>query len=1547
MQTPPSTSTSTETLNSTPTTAQIHQSQLDDYELLLSFLRAEVGSMSHFARTLLRPCTLSPLDQENEAGQTALQDLMKDSKYQALCKSKNVSPHYLIVTAKDGTYVYETSNRDDQNKVVLALTGSEKWSEFKARIEKTAKLLGGQIRYDRLVSLPGMATFYGLAPWDPTNSAEHQAAINALEEKIASYRLKLEDDFNIVDLKRPPSAKDRKVFNVVRAASSDPSSITMQKVQEQIIGAETIETIRTFLPEAGISPFTHLANDTLMSATAEQIRATPTVFLEKILQNPEAEKLATGLLSTLNWYGGAPGEETSPHIRIKVIANALQIWFETPSQKPEEVAGFDWQSRSHWGKSYPAIRNEFETHLLRSKRAASEKEAIVMARLFLHQFPVEFRVTDIPTALPYRSSLVWVNFMNGVNLINATDPEALCRMTFQHLVNLALDRAEGATDEQLKEVSLARLLPTLDWAVTQGIILPKRHEDYTEPEIELALSELDKHTNALGTAITRINETPPNRLSMAKTVAEKFFGKRFVAQNRKLARKERETIRWNSVPTLRGKGYDRYSLIDILASNEFDEQTRWYYTQADGAVSQYYFRIDSNRKVASPFYWEASGIPAVYGILPEVKSMFYDGFLDYFERQTTAYKTLIRSQLASLPFDDRQAIEWGELKIHSLRKETSGVEAQNETPEIILPLRARNGLILQTTYAEETRTYELLPRAGVIRRVENPDPEQFGGVQKTETWRMNKGTVSVSVLRNQTLPFDWDAHSIGSAPNAGAVCEAIIEQLGDTFTAPSNDVQTANSTPLTLSSPRCLAISHFIASLLPFVDPKQLYKDCAGQTEFEREKAEKDEIREVIKIFVPFWKSIEDLASGEKTRLINGVFGVFIDLLSFAQPIGKFASGSTKLISNAGRLTLRARLPAFKLLTKEFLILSLMALNPLDGIGALLKALGSKGLKIGRSGIFRIKELAGSAGHYNFSRSLPQVTGAGRWKPLVNGDQLTSLRGLDDVPVRNLSSSGKARYYLVDPLSSKPYGPLLRSRSREFSLGRSHYSPLEKTKDNVIVELADKSSVREVLEVDGRTTLFIDDQPYRLKDDVLRRADLMDLKDSYKAAPCRIRRMPGSAPCKTSYVIRDPAPTPDIGSFDTAKGWAPWFGDVTYIPATNRAAMQVDAIRAHSTLQGTMEFQKGIYGRVMVSVPVPGEELVDNFHIGSIIVEAADGSKHYVFTRLNAGDYYFAERASGHGVHDLLTFKKADTLPDELKNELLVVYTGSLNANNMVRIHGQASVERALKAMDEIAIPIGGHANPPETLKWLKVDTSPGEAALFDHSTRMIIRFSTDGAATWSLSKAAPDSARETTAEIFNNLFEENVITVASSTQAGPKALKIDDTMRRLQRLISKKTRRPLHKPRNIAFAEIKTKAGGREVYVSVSGNKGDTGFLPLFANNRHTNEVKVGSTSYFNIDHKVSFPQTALEVSPQGKLQAIPRTINDIETYTPALTSRPTSLDTESKLISVIRGKYPNPKDLDSITIATALAPCESCSVVMKQFGYDGSADALGVIWK
>lgn len=1470
-------------INASATVAQIYQAQMEDYESMLSLLRAKVVSIAQFAQVMLSPRTFSPLHKASEAG-----------------------------------YLNE--------------------------LEKSATLLGDQVRHDRMVSLPRATAFYGLAPWNPTDIGQHQATIDALQEKIASHYLRLEEDFDILELRRAPTEADHEAFKAVPAASSDPSSVDAQKLQRQVIRDEVIETIKSFLPETSPAPFTHFAHDILSSATVEQVRATPTVYLQKVLESPEAEKLSTDLLSTLNWYGSKPDEDTSPKIRIKVIANALQIWLQSPTDKhPQAIAGYDWQARTNWGKSYQDIRKEFEAHLLTSKRAVSEKEAIVIARLFLGQFPVEFRVPDIPADLRYRSSPVWVNFLNGVNLINATDPEALCRMTFQQLVDLPLKRTEGATSERLKETSLTRLLPTLDWAVTQGIIAHKRRMDYTVPDIERALTALDTHTNTLKDAITQIAVAPPNRLSMAKKVAEKFFGKDFVAQNRKMARKREEVIRWNSVPTLPGKEYEFYSIIDILASNVFADGARWYYTLPDGSVGHYYLEVASNRQIVSPFYFPEE-IPGAYGRLPEVKALFYSDFMRYLELQTIAYKTLIRSQLASLAFADRQAIELGELSVYTLRKEIHGVEAKNETAASILPWRARIGFILRTTYAGETKTYELLPRAGVIRRIENLAEGQYGGAEHTEKWRLFKSTVSVTVLRHKKLPFDWNAHATGSSPRQGAVCDAIIEQLGDVFGAPSA-VELPNDVPLTLSSPRCVEISNLIADGLPFVDPQQLSKVAAGKTQFDQEQEELEKTREIIKMFVPFWKSIEDLASGDRSRLVNGVFGLFADLLSFAQPIGKFASGSLKLISNAGRLTLRAKLPAFASLSKELVILSIQALNPAEGVAALLHALGSRGLRFGQSALIKVKHLTGQAGQYDLTRSLPRLHDSGRWKPLVSGDHLATIRGVDDVPVRNIASTGKADYRLIDPLSSKPYGPLLNTPTNELSLGRSRYATLENNNRHVIVELAENSRIHEVLEVDGRTTLFINDQPYRLKNGLLHRAELTD--DITRSIPCRIPRAPGAPLCQTSYVTRDPAPTPDTGSVDQVKGWAPWFGDSLYTPASGRAAMRIDAMLTPSTLTATMEFQKGIYGRVMVSIPAAGQDLVDNLRTGATIVEAIDGTKHYIFMRLHAGNFYVAERAKGQNLFDLLTFKKAETLPPELKNELMVVYTGSLNANNMVRIHGQQSVERALKAMDDIAIPIGSHVNPPETLKLLKVDTSPGEAALFDHATRMIVRSSTDGATTWSLSRAAPDGVRETTAEVFNNLFGKKVITVEASTGTGAKALKIDDTMRQLQRLISTATRRPVHSPRNIAFARIKTKAGVEEVYVSVSGQQGDTGFLPLFAASKGAKEVMVGDVRYFNIDSGARFPQTALHVMPEGKLQAIPHTIDNIEKYTPALTARPTSLDTESKLIAVIRSKYPDPKELDAITIATTMAPCDSCSVVMKQFAYDGSPNALEVIWK
>lgn len=1545
--------TSTETVSTSPPSpsfeAELHTGQLEDYELLLSTIR---DTPKNFVWPDLPLRTSSPLTKVSEDGYKALWQVLRDRDYIDMCTKRQLVHGKLFVALKDGKYVYNTWTTMGY-RANVELTGHAKWEALIRRIERTATLLGGALSSNRKISFDRMCWFYGIASWLRDAQKENDA-INVLQEKIASHRLRLEEDFEALELRRNPTEKELATVQLLQQAFPG-TPLDSQQLHTDQVRAEIIEAVNQFLPEKGTSPLTYLAKDILSTATTEQVRATPTVFLERILQSAAAVNLGNTLLTTTNWYGGKTGEETSPYIQTKLIANALQYWLSAKSNdNPAFIAGYNLQASSNWGKSYAVIRAEFEAHLLTSKRASSEKEAIVIARLFLPRFPTEFRVADIPVDLAYRASIVWVNFLNGVNLIKATDPGSLDRLTFEQLVNLPMQLATGAAPDELKLIGLARLLPTLDWAVTQGIIPQKNKKDYTVEDIDLAISELDKHTTDLNESIKRINEAPPKRLSIAETEMQKLFGKdAFLSDGRKLARfDELGSIGSRDTPMLQGKEFKYYSFVDVLASGKFDDQEKWLVTQDDGvSISRQWIRIDEKRTIKTEGGWPLpkptpDSNPRVlspFEKLPDVEALFNNDFNHYLKTITAAYETLIRSLLASLPFSDRQALEYGEVRVYSLRKSAPYTMAHEETSASILALRARNGLILQTTHNAETVFHELLPRAGMIRRLDKFDAELLGG------WVYPKGYLldgtKMHMWGEKNLPFDWDAHSNGSVQKKDASCFAIVEQLGSVLSGICDDATPAQSVPKTLTSCRSVKISNHIATQLLFVAPEDLRSIGYGQTQFDLEEAKRKKTFKIAKIFVPFWNSIEDLISGDRSRIRMGVVGLAFDVISFGLPMGKFAAGSARLVSVSGRLTMRVTHQSVASLTRNLVISTLQALNPVEAVYSLLNGLGHflKGI---RTTLKLAKQMSNDR-YFKYVRSLPQFGDAGRWKPLVAGDQLASVKGIDDVPVRNLSTTGTSDYRLIDPLSSKPYGPSLHASSGELSLGRSHYSTLEKNTNHVTVELAENAHVREVLEVDGRTTLFIDDVPYRLKDDRLFRADLIEADDTLKTIPCRVRRAPGSAQCQTSYVIRAPAPTPDIGSYDDSKGWAPWFGDSIYTPASNRTPMQVTSVAAQSTLPATLEFQKGIYGRLFVSVDVPGQELVDTFRVGATISEAIDGSKHYIFMRLNAGDFYVAERLNGQSVYDLLTFKKADTLPLDLKSELMTVYTGSLNANNMARIHGVDRVERALQAMEKIAVPIGGHANPPATLKHIKVDTSPGEAVLFDHSTRMIVRHSTDGAATWSSSRTAPQSVRETTADVLNTLFGRTVVTLESSVKGGPKALKIDRTMRDLQKSISKILKKKLHKPRNIAFAEIKTNKGVREVYVSVSGSQGDTNYLPLFSRSDSTGEVKVGDTNYFNIDHGVQFPETSLSVSHSGKLQAIPHTIDDIETYTPAFTARPTSLDTESKLIGVIRGKYPDPKELESITIATTMAPCDSCAIVMKQFGYDGGPEALDVVWK
>lgn len=1545
--------------NPSTTALQRYQGQLHDYEMMQSFLSAEFRSIDQFTRTLISPRPFSPLHEEHEPGQVALHALINDADFVEHCTSKNVLPNRLIVTEKDGAYIYEASNRDTTEVVVLELNTNATWPALKTQIEHSAKLSGGQIRYDGLVSLPRVARFYGLAPWDPTDLNAHHAAISALEEKIATFSLMLEDDFDIFDLRRPPTKKDRSYFEDMKSAFPE-SEFDEKKLQVKLISDELIQHLNNFTSDGTESPFTFLASEILASVTIEKIRATPAVYLQKILQSPQACQLGDLLLSSMRWYGGKADEETSTYIRTKVIANALRIWTEIGIvEYRDRIAGYNLKARSNWGKSYQSIWKEFEDHLLTTKRASSAKEAIIMARLYLCQFPAEFRIADIPTDLPYRGSVVWVNFVNGVNLIKLTAPNSLIRQTFQQLVNLPLRLSEGATTERLFDIGLARLLPTMEWAITQGFTPDKPYEDYIQTELDHAVLKLDEHTESLDHALTRLSEAPPERLAIAKSVIDHDFPK--VSDNGSVA-----DSFWSDHELAEPARYlnwaTRHSIIDVVADNNFDSKKTWAVIKKNSNAIKFYIWLDEDRKLRIG----DTSSSKKYNTICNAKELFEQNFKDYMTPLTGAYETLIKSLLSSLTFSDRQALELGTLKVYTLRKETYKEQAKYETPEKILPLRARNGLLLLTTYEGVTSTFELLPRAGIIRRINNLDTTLFGGLLKSETWHIGMNPYPVEVLSHKTLPLDWKAHSTGSKPLSAAHCEAIIEQLGHTLMPPVSTLENADDVALTISSKRCQEISHFIATELLFVDSTALHDAAYGQTQFDGDEIPQKRFEDFAKTSVPFWKSIEDIISDDVERNVNGAFGLSLDLASFGLPIGKLASGSIKLLGNASRLTFPARLSAFASLTKEVSILALQALNPVDGAGSLLKAVGSRGVKLGRSGIFRIKAMAGRAGHYEFAQSLPQIGDAGRWKPLATGDRLASVNGLEDVPVRNTGSAESPAFHVVDPVSGKPFGP--RLSTHDISMGPSTYQHVGIAGNEELYVIAETAHVRKTLEVDGRTTVFIDNVPYRNQENTLWRVDSLDASGRLITVPCRTRRAP-EVICKTKYVLTDyPAERPTPGTFmDEKDNWAPWFGDGRFTPSepTSAQSRQLLAFEGKiyevkngrlltytgrpgwigltqkkpvpkNTITAHLEFQDGIYGGLKV---IGSAEKIDDVHeVGALVVYSKDKSHRYVFAKLHIDDYYMVKLSASESVQGPLQMNKVSEqrlLEDTVEKELQRIYIGSLNANNIMRIHGSEKVHKALDKLDEYAVTIGAPATPMDELKWVNVAAYSASSLLFDGPTRAMAATLTDGASLWAKSTKTSLELQQSIANRFDTLFLRGAGEATNSA-------KIDNAMEDLQKLFPANQRRKL---RNIAFAEVETAAGNNEIYVSVSGAGDNTRHLPLFKRNGSIPEVTHGDSVYFNVDQlRESITPDSLKLSSSKALLSIPHPITD-PTRTDAI-QRVTSVDSESKLVGYISDKYPNNGEIKSINVITTLPPCDSCSIILKGFGHDHGIDALNVIW-
>jgi len=483
--------------------------------------------------------------------------------------------------------------------------------------------------------------------------------------------------------------------------------------------------------------------------------------------------------------------------------------------------------------------------------------------------------------------------------------------------------------------------------------------------------------------------------------------------------------------------------------------------------------------------------------------------------------------------------------------------------------------------------------------------------------------------------------------------------LGNTYTP-----EPASGCLPHISSNRAAGIAADIAKSFFYYDEDSLYAESRKQTDLERLEETRHTLLDKLGKFVPFFGNLDDLDSDNPNKRISAIFGLYTDSLAFALPLGKFASGMVKLASTAVRTGYKHALPQFSHLTGKLLVSSVQNFNPLDGMPSLAKKLVQGLYATIRltliSAVKLIKRLAGRTGTYDIVKGLPVVSDPGRYRLLADSDELATTRRIADVPVRKVSNTPARDYRLIDPIANKPYGPPLMDKTYRLSLGRSAFSALEATDQQVTVRISENAQVRAVPEIDGRTTLFIDDVPYRLDGNRLRRIELIDESKNFKRASCRIKRTLAKGVCINELVTDahgDPINTPALHSFDETKSYALWFGErrctplartghegefflrdgVLYRsladdvkPWTNKMT-QLGFPKAwpqpKAEILADVQFQKGIYSRIEIQGTYTGSH--ELHRVGAIVVPSIGDDTLYLFTRVNGDKCYLARLPPG------------------------------------------------------------------------------------------------------------------------------------------------------------------------------------------------------------------------------------------------------------------------------------------------------------------------------
>jgi hypothetical protein len=750
--------------------------------------------------------------------------------------------------------------------------------------------------------------------------------------------------------------------------ANSPSLVRLTAAERAKINYEAND----FLLDGG-SIIDELGADLLPGTSVEFRRNNADELLSKMFAKDQADSWGQQLLQELNWYGS--GQTAAPGHYQKLLLAAIKLVVDPDAcGKPGIIAGYDVYQAENLGRDLTVVRAEIEQHLIEQK-GVSSLAAPLIAHLFLADAAPEFLAQDLNEGIQVGNA-AWMALSLGIAIAEVLAPGCSRIMTPDQLMSLAL--LEPTTPEQeLLFKSLAADISII-WAVMNGVIQRRADCAYSSQDYETAAqkfatqrTELSEALNGFKLELHTRREVAALELRIAfpntpRALTEAEVKKAEEAKESKEAEETKETEEAKEAEGAKEaeekKKKDEAQVpIEkiILGPRQITHFDTNYTGDPISIVDAYMNGKESGSFEMCHVQMEDKDFDSGWDSLPLLVDAFNESVDVFFNARKQSFITATKSLIATLPLEDRQSLEFGEVRFFTLREETGELK-EDETSTHRASFRGRQGTLLRTEYQDGERRnvsyFEVFPgRMLIIKRTDLPDDLPLNGKMKIKKVNVSgRGSVNADIQRGTELRFDFDAYAKGSEPIDGAKSnKLIIEELGGSLPASTAQVNIRGAVPNSYFSQRTSDIvDRIINDNLLQGEREFLFKKAEGSTKEEENRAYREKVTNFLLQLIPFVGCTEDLRSGDRMRFINGAFGCFTDLVSSLSTV---AGGVGKLSTVLKSITpIRAK--AFEVI-KLAGQTTVSLVNPLDGVSGLVAG-GARTVggfaKLCKSGMFTL-----------------------------------------------------------------------------------------------------------------------------------------------------------------------------------------------------------------------------------------------------------------------------------------------------------------------------------------------------------------------------------------------------------------------------------------------------------------------------------------------------------------------------------------------------------------------------------------------------------------